>query len=107
MKIIWLQNGVYNLAFLISTNKKLLEALQLKIHNHMIANVLNYNAEKWSSVIKHHNLDLFALLINNSDKRFPYNAITQSEKLDLVDRLPDGFLKSTKLRSLSDKVLRG
>lgn len=81
------------MGYLISTNQSLLEALQLKIHNYMMANIENYNAVRWANIIKHQNQELYAILIKETDPRLPYNAITNSEKLQLVDELPDGWEK--------------
>jgi len=80
------------MGYLISTNKAMLEALQLKIHDYMIVNVENYNAERWANVIKHPTKNEYALLIKETDKRFPYKAITENEKLQLIDKLPDGWI---------------
>ena len=75
------------MGYLISTNKALLEALQLKIHNYMKANVIGYNADRWATVRKHPTENKYAVLIKETDPRLPYNAISKSEKLSLVDEL--------------------
>ena len=83
------------MGYLISTNKAMLEALQLKIHNYMKANVVNYNADRWTNIIKHQTEDNFAILIKESDPRLPYRVITNIEKLQLIDKLPDGWIEKT------------
>ena len=87
------------MGWLISSNKILLEALQLKIHNYMLVNVENYNAERWANIIKHSTENNFAILIKESDPRLPFRAITNSEKLSLVDELPNGWIKETIISS--------
>lgn len=76
------------MGWLISTNKARLEALQLKVHNYMKNNIDGYNAVRWATVRKHPTENKYALLIKETDPRLPYNAITNSEKLSLVDELP-------------------
>jgi len=82
------------MGWIISTNESLLETLQLKIHNYMKANVENYNAVRWSNVIKHPTENNYAMLIKETDKRFPYKAITKTEKLQLIDKLPNEFFEN-------------
>ena len=81
------------MGYLISTNQLVLEALQLKIHNYMIDNIPNYNAVRWATVKKHPTKNEFAVLIKESDPRLPYRVITNSEKLQLIDKLPDGWIE--------------
>jgi len=81
------------MGFIISSNKALLETIQLKIHNYMKANIPNYKADRWATVQKHQSQELFAVLIKESDKRLPYNAINESEKLLMVKELPNDFIK--------------
>ena len=79
------------MGYLISTNKVLLEALQSKVHNYMVSNISGYKAERWATVLKHPTEELFAVLIKESDPRLPFNTITNSEKLQLIDKLPDDW----------------
>lgn len=78
---------MFSLGYLISTNKQLLENLQLKIHQYMQANIPNYNAERWVNVRKHPTLNKYAILIKESDPRLPYRAITTIEKTSLIKEL--------------------
>ena len=80
------------MGYLISTNKKLLQTLQNKIHNYMKANIEDYKADKWSTIIKHPTENNYAILIKENDVRLPYNAITNDEKLLLIENLPDGWI---------------
>lgn len=80
------------MGYLISTNKSMLEALQLKIHNYMKANIENYSADRWAIVEKHPTEELFSIWIKEEDNRLPYMAITNSEKSQMIDKLPDGWV---------------
>ena len=80
------------MGWLISSNKALLEALQLKIHNYMKANIDDYKAKRWATIIKHPIENNYAILIKESDIRLPYNSITNAEKLLLIDNLPKGWI---------------
>ena len=80
-----------SLGYLISTNKQLLENLQLKIHQYMQSNIPNYNAERWANVRKHPTLNKYVVLIKESDPRLPYKAITTTEKTSLIKELPSDW----------------
>ena len=67
--------------------------MQLKIHNYMKNNISDYNADRWSEVRKHFTQNKWLISIDKNDNRLPLNALSNAEKLSLVDNLPTGFYK--------------
>lgn len=81
--------------YIISSNKPLLDAINQKINNYMKANIKNYSAIIWGDVTKHPTKDEWALKLND-DERKPLDRLTNSEKLQLIDELPEGWVVDEK-----------
>lgn len=81
--------------YIISLDKTILESINKKINDHMKANIRGYNATQWGKIIKHQSQNNWALEIN-IDSRNPLNRLSNNEKLQLVDNLPDGWIKQKK-----------
>lgn len=81
------------MGYLISSDKTELETLQNKIHNYMKANIKDYTATRWNTIIKHPTQKKYALLIKENDPRLPYNAIKKAKISLLVKNLPNGWIK--------------
>lgn len=74
--------------YYISSDKTILETINKRINDWMMANVKDYNAEKWGRIIKHSD-GRFALEIND-DSRNPLR-LRSDERTKLIDTLDDSW----------------
>lgn len=68
-----------------SNDKSELDAINKKINDWMIANIQNYNAEKWGDVIEHPTLKGTWILIINDDSRNATDRLSEVEKTRCIE----------------------
>lgn len=68
---------------IVSTNRIELEQINTRIHNWMKLNIPNYNAVRWSKIIKHPTEEKYFLPLND-DSRNPKTQLSASENSRLI-----------------------
>jgi len=80
--------------YLISNNLSYLENLNDDFQNYMIGSVDKYNAKKWGVITKHKDENNYALdLGSETEVEEISSIISNSDKLKLVKKLPNGWIK--------------
>lgn len=76
------------------------EAMQEKIHNFLVRNRKDYNAERWCNLYKHETRDLWMVKVPSDAKKFK-DKLNYSNILDrydaIVEKLPDNWENKTQI----------